>query len=493
MEFLMTFRNCPSILRLQSFQILTLAARLSSLTVLTLMVFGGVSAKATEKPAQAAVKTCEFSDTEFDTTSDIHALDKYRDAVANVLKQEKFEELDCLADAARGAKTRFPGGGWKLRNIYLGLDGPRPGYPTQEDWQHHFELIEQWRVKNPNSITAPIVLAESYVTYGWDARGTGFSDSISQSGRKLFGDRIAKAKEILDEAAADGVKCPDWYVAMQQVAQGQGWEIPDAEALLQKAEAFEPGYQYYYRVHANYLLPKWSGEEGDAEGFAEKAGNQLGGEAGDILYFQIADAIVCGCQDPEFGHFSWPRLQKGYEALERKYGVSLRNVNAFALMASKSNDWVAAEPAFKQIGDNWDKDVWITQEFFNGEKQVAIETAPLQLRARLLRKEAEENVLSPQGGAYRADVEQKLASYEQACVKQAPGGDQKFELLVLVGKDGGVQNAHIDQRPTPVAFCLMRALYDAKVRKETPFSPPPHDSYWMMVEVDPATIAASAK
>jgi hypothetical protein len=40
--------------------------------------------------------------------------------------------------------------------------------------------------------------------------------------------------------------------------------------------------------------------------------------------------------------------------------VSLRNVNAVALMASKSSDWVAAEPAFKQIGDSWDKDVWIT-------------------------------------------------------------------------------------------------------------------------------------
>jgi hypothetical protein len=208
---------------------------------------------------------------------------------------------------------------------------------------------------------------------------------------------------------------------------------------------------------------------------------------------RLPTPLVCGCQDPEFGHFSWPRLQKGYAALEKKYGVSLRNVNAFALMASKSNDWVAAEPAFKQIGDNWDKDVWITREFFDGQKQIAVATAQLQLRARTVWKEAEENVVSPQGGAYRADVEQKLASYEQACVKQASGGGQKFELLVLVGKDGGVQDAHTEQMPTPVALCMMKALYDSGVKKETPISPPPHDSYWLIVEVDPSTIAASAK
>jgi len=489
----MSLPNCPSIFRSQSFPILTVATRIGSLAVLTFICSWGVSARATEKPVQPPVKACEFSDTEFDTTTDVHALDEYRDAVATLLKQEKFEELDCLANAARSARTRFPGGGWKLRNIYIGLESPRPGHPTQEDWKHHFELIEQWRAKNPNSIIAPIVLAESYVGYGWDARGTGYSDNLSESGWKLFGDRVAKAKQILDEAAADGVKCPDWYVAMQQVAQGQSWELADAEALLHKAVAFEPAYQYYYRVYADYLLPKWSGEQGDAARFAEKAANQVGGEAGDILYFQIADAIVCGCQDPEFSHFSWPRLQKGHAALEKKYGVSLRNLNAFALMASKSNDWVAGEPAFKQIGDSWDKDVWITQDFFNQEKEIALQTAPLQARTRVARKEAEENAVSPQGVAYRVDFEREFASYAQACIQQAPGENQKFELLVRVGKDGSVEDGRTEQMPPPVGFCLLRALRDSKVKKETPFPLPPHDSYWLIVEIDPATIAVSVK
>jgi hypothetical protein len=48
-----------------------------------------------------------------------------------LLGEEKFEELDCLADTARSGKTRFPGGSWKLRNIYIGLDSPSPVIPQR--------------------------------------------------------------------------------------------------------------------------------------------------------------------------------------------------------------------------------------------------------------------------------------------------------------------------------------------------------------------------
>src|SRR5207245_8973441 len=97
-----------------------------------------------------------------------------------------------------------------------------------------------------------------------------------------------KSKAILDQAAP--AKCPDWYVAMQKVARGQSWDLPQHYVLLQQAIAFEPGYQYYYRIHTDYLQPKWSGEEGDPARFAEESANRVKGDAGDILYFQIAEA-----------------------------------------------------------------------------------------------------------------------------------------------------------------------------------------------------------
>jgi len=488
----MSYRICLLPRLDRSSHTLTVAARVVGVAAMLVALFQGTRASATDKKDQAAAPTCAFSDAEFDTTTDVRALDEYRNAIAGLLKQEKFAELDCLADAARVGKTRFPGGTWKLRNIYIGLDSPQPGHPTQEDWTRHMELVQLWGQRNPNSITATIALAESYASYGWDARGDGYSNSVSESGWKLFGERMAKAKSILDENAALASKCPDWYIAMQKVAQGQSWELPQVTALFQQAVKFEPDYSYYYRIYANYLLPKWSGEEGDAARFAEDTANRVGGEAGDILYFQVAEGIVCGCQDPEFDHFSWPRLQKGYTALEKKYGVSMFLVNSFALMASKSSDWVAADAAFKRIGDNWSEEKWTTEAWFKQNRDTAAQAAPMQIQARATSKEAQDNMQTPEGQAYRKDVEQKLTVFENSCLKESTGDQHKVEFFLQVGKDGSVENAQTQTRPDAFAVCVMRSLYLSFTRKETPLTAPPRAAYWVVLELDPAILGASA-
>ncbi|GAC1429602.1 MAG: hypothetical protein NVS1B11_28920 [Terriglobales bacterium] len=52
---------------------------------------------------------------------------------------------------------------------------------------------------------------------------------------------------------------------------------------------------------------------------------------------------------------SWPRLQSGFAALEKQYGSSLLNVNAFALMAYKFDNSVAADAAFKPLATSGTK------------------------------------------------------------------------------------------------------------------------------------------
>jgi hypothetical protein len=202
---------------------------------------------------------CGFSDTAFDPNTDVHALEEYQYAIAGLLKQEKFAELDCVANSVRSSKARFSGGAWKLHILYFGLDKPQPGHATEQDWRNHLQRLNAWGAARPNSITARVALAESYVSYAWDARGTGYSDTISDSGVKLFHQRLEKAKVILDGTSAIHNKCPEWYVAMQQVAQGLSWDLPRTTALFEKAASFEPGYYYYYRAHATILLPKWQG------------------------------------------------------------------------------------------------------------------------------------------------------------------------------------------------------------------------------------------
>lgn len=489
---IMPYRSSLLIRCLSAFHTFSVAIGVSTAAMLLFML-SAARASATDVRGQAASRPCASSDAEFDPSTDVHALDRYRDAIAQLLKQEKFGDLDCVADAARAGKTRFAGGAWKLANIYEGLDSPRPGHPTHEDWQQHLDLIERWTHTNPRSITAPIALAESYVSYAWDARGDGSSSTVSDSGWKLFGERIAKAKTILDDASAVASKCPDWYIGMQQVAQGQSWALPKTTELFKKAVTFEPAYQYYYRSYATYLLPKWSGEEGDAARFAEQSANRVGGEAGDALYFLIAEKIVCACEDAEFAHFSWPRLQSGFAALEKQYGSSLISVNSFALMAANSSDWVVADSAFKRVGDNWDKETWLTEAWFKQNRDSAAQVAPMIIRIRASRKEALANMQTPEGQAYLKTVEQKLGVFEQPCLKDSNGDQTKYEMELSVGEKGNAELAQSEQRQNAFSNCVMRGLYQSFLKKETPFPPPPHASYWLLLELDRATFAASAK
>jgi hypothetical protein len=210
-----------------------------ALVLLTLCC--GATVFASDTDPMGARQPCAFSDTAFDPSTDVHGIEEYQYAIAGLLKQEKFAGLDCVANSVRSSRARFSGGAWKLHILYLGLTEPQPGHATEQDRRNHLRRLNQWVAARPKSITARVALAESYVSYAWDARGTGYSDTISDSGVKLFHHRLEKAKVILDSASALHNKCPEWYVAMQQVAQGLSWDLPRTTALFEKAAFFEPG------------------------------------------------------------------------------------------------------------------------------------------------------------------------------------------------------------------------------------------------------------
>ena len=476
----------------RSFSLRDSALRIASVFLLILAARTGAHGLAVDTHTKSSAKPCTPVEVNFDDSTDVLGFDNFKSAIAQLLKEEKFEELDCLADSFRSSKARQSGGGWKLHTVYSGLDDPRVGHATDEDWRDHLGRLQRWVDAHPKSITARIALAKSYSGYAWFARGHDYSDGVSNSGWKLFGQHLAKDKEILNQASALETKCPEWYVEMMEVAQGEGWDLEQETALLQKAIAFEPSYYYYYRMHANYLLPKWHGEAGDVARFAEESANRVGGNDGDIVYAVIAESIICACDEPEFRRISWPRIKKGYTEQEKQYGVSLTNLNLLALMASKAQDSETADSAFKRIGDNWQKEAWITEAYFNQTKTWAEQFAAIDAQFRTIKEAADSNMHTPQGPQYKKDFDQKFAAILRPCVQNAGADREKFEFMVQVDKDGGAQNVWMP-RQTAVSICLFQALMISHQKKETPLPPPPHPEYWLDLDLDPATLVVASK
>ncbi len=291
------------------------------------------------------------------------------------LSSEDFAQLEKAADAARNDKTRFAGGVWKLFIFYEAISQPAGGDKAADAaWQAHLAKQQRWTTAYPQSITARVAMAETYHGWAWAARGTGYSDTVSDDGWKQMRDREEMARQTLVEASALKAKDPHWYEAMQHVAMGQGWDKAKLRALLDAAMAFEPTYYHYYREHANMLLPRWYGEDGEAEAFAEEISTHIGGKQGAFIYFEIATVLNCLCgNEDHLSTMSWDKIKAGYAALEELYGTSKLKRNRFALMAAKARDKESAHRAFVEIGDDWEPNTWIRKASFDGARTWAMQ------------------------------------------------------------------------------------------------------------------------
>lgn len=442
------------------------------------------------KTLPCALTDAEAAGLSEDASTDVRAVSDYGKTIYNLFRAWKFEQLDCIADSTRSHKETFSGGMWKIHAIYRGLAKP-PLHPTEEDWVAHIDLLQRWVSTRPESITARVALAEAYTGYGENARGTGFADTVSESGWRLLNERTAKAKQTLEQASALSTKDPEWYVAMQYTVQYLHWQPSAKQVLLEQAIKFEPTYYYYYRLYAHSILPNWGGEEGEIANFLEKAADQIGGDDGDILYFRVAADIVCGCQTDQQLNLSWPRIQRGFAAVEKKDGPSPENWNLMAHLAQSFNDPIVAYKLFARIGDQSSEEVWRTSSDFQSAKQWANQMEPFITKKQAAEDTAEANLHTLEGKSYHATFAAKIETWMQPCVEALAGKDPRtFELLIKVGKEGTIDEI-TGGGDSPLMPCLGHQLNDFRLSKQAVFPPPPQSDYWVRFDLNPERLAAA--
>jgi hypothetical protein len=292
-----------------------------------------------------------------------HSLSQWEHELQADLIGEKFDDLDRTADQLRTEKSRFPGGEWQLYHFYTALDAPQQ---TEKDSAEHIAHLQHWMSQRPNSITAPVALATALTRWAWVARGHGYANTVTPEGWRLFGERMNEALEVLQGSEKMSVMCPQWYSAMLAVGTAQGWNRDRMHNVLDDGISLEPGYYYLYRQYANYLLPKWHGRPGDASSFALASADAVGGDAGDILYFEIGTELIKRGNDEFPAHeMDWERLQRGYQALVSQSGRDGYRANQLAYMSWKFQDSTVARKQFELIGDAWNRIVWANRNYFD--------------------------------------------------------------------------------------------------------------------------------
>jgi hypothetical protein len=231
-------------------------------------------------------------------------------------------------------------------------------------WQLHERIHENWDAMKPNSITAYVAHADFWTSYAWHVRGSGYAKTVKREGWRLFAERLARARQLLDKSANFEPKCPMWWRVYMKVALGQSWSWDDCERLFQQAKTVEPQFWGYDVAKATYLLPRWHGRPGDWEytlSLEIDRPNGLGLET----YARVVQAMS-GYYENVFreSQASWPQVRAGFELMRQRYPDSLDVPSSYCQLACLAEDRATARKLFDELEGRMVADVWRDQNAF---------------------------------------------------------------------------------------------------------------------------------
>jgi hypothetical protein len=125
-----------------------------------------------------------------------------------------------------------------------------------------------------------------YISYAWDARGSGWAKTVSDVGWKDFGDRIGMAKQALEAAYQLDSKNAEAAKYMITVALAANLPRAEMETWFKRAIELTPEDQNIYNNKMNYLQPRWHGSAEELLTFGRECVDKL--SSGKLMNSKIA-------------------------------------------------------------------------------------------------------------------------------------------------------------------------------------------------------------
>ncbi len=279
----------------------------------------------------------------------------------------QFDYLEGIVARIRVNKCRNAQGKWELETFY---DALRNGYWSQT-WRQKEPFVasvQKWCEQKPQSVSARIVMIETYKNYAWQARGGGYGNEVTPEGLKGFKENLAEAERVLKEAELLAEKDPHLYTEWLETGMGLDYKHDQEETLFEKGVALAPDYYPLYDAMATYLAPRWHGKGRDLEDFFKRAWDKSKGVCGDALYAALVSEHVneYNCNYVGSGEMAeWDGIDRGFQQALAEFPESNRYLNKYCEMACMFEKRELAAGLFEKIGDKVDSGVW-------GEKEDSI-------------------------------------------------------------------------------------------------------------------------
>ena len=260
---------------------------------------------------------------------------------ADLFMNERFEELDRMAEYLRSTGNRSESGLWTLTFFYSGIADLAGGKTDdQRYWSEIEAKAKRWTTQSPRSPAAQISYSILLEKHAWSIRGFGWSREVRPEDWQPFREYIERARLHLLECKDTADVDPRWYETMLDIARAQKWEVDEFEKLVDEASARHPYFYPIYFSAAEYLLPKWYGSGEKIEALAGAAVEKTRPEDGAGMYARIywyaSQAEYHGRLFTE-SPIDWNRMRQGIEDVLKQYPDGW-NINNFAHFACRAWD-----------------------------------------------------------------------------------------------------------------------------------------------------------
>jgi hypothetical protein len=255
---------------------------------------------------------------------------------------------------------------------------------TEMSAQDAFELIYPHYAKaRPANDPGPhLYKGDRYVQAAWEARGGGWAHTVTPEGWKLFGERLAVAREALEKAWAADPTDGRAPTHMIKVILGDGGGKGQMEMWFRRAMANNPDNRTACGSKLWYLYPRWHGSHAEMLVFGRQcaATQNWWGPLPTILV-DAHEGIAKEMADPK-EYLAQPQVWDDIESVYRSFLEIFPDSpkagwyrSKMAMWACECQQWTAAKRIFDEIGDKPDLQVFRSQAVYNYYKKKAAKLA----------------------------------------------------------------------------------------------------------------------
>ncbi len=258
-------------------------------------------------PAQSGHYQTQYIELANEDNKDDRAIEE---SARSLIEKRDYAGLEKLANSIRLKQLVDSSGYLRIHHLYdaCGLDNL-----SEDETEKRISNVRLWVQKYPQSPTARIALATILIDYAWQARGTGYSNTVSREGWKLFEQRLKDAWAQLESVKK---RPADWYRWALKVGLGQSWSNERYDQVYNECRKRFPKLDEVIWARANRLLPKWHGKLGDSEALLNAELRKRSGADADVFY---AQTVLFMTDISNLESFDWQRMRRGFEEIIRRY------------------------------------------------------------------------------------------------------------------------------------------------------------------------------